>query len=52
MKAFDSPAAATIAPRASAARKALDPWVREVVHWHFDPATGSPFWLEFAQKLG
>jgi phenylacetate-coenzyme A ligase PaaK-like adenylate-forming protein len=37
--------------RAEAARTALDAWVREVVAWHFDPATGSPFWLGFAQKL-
>ena len=28
------------------AREALDAWVREVVAWHFDPATGSPFWLD------
>lgn len=35
-----------------AARNALDEWVREVVDWHFDPATGSPFWLERAKKLG
>jgi phenylacetate-coenzyme A ligase PaaK-like adenylate-forming protein len=31
---------------------ALDRWVREVVDWHFDPVTGTPFWLEFAQKVG
>ena len=35
-----------------AAREALDAWVREVVAWHFDPATGCPFWLDYAQKLG
>ena len=35
-----------------AARVALDAWVREVVDWHFDPASGSPFWLDFAAKLG
>jgi phenylacetate-coenzyme A ligase PaaK-like adenylate-forming protein len=34
------------------ARTALDAWVREVVAWHFDPATGSPFWLDYAKKLG
>lgn len=33
------------------ARERLDAWVREVVEWHFDPATGSPFWLEYASKL-
>jgi len=35
-----------------AAREALDAWVREVVAWHFDPSTGCPFWLDYAQKLG
>ena len=35
-----------------AAREALDAWVREVVAWHFDPATGCPFWLDYVQKLG
>jgi len=30
----------------------LDAWVQEVVDWHFDPATGSPFWLERATTLG
>jgi hypothetical protein len=25
--------------------------VREVVAWHFDPATGCPFWLERAKQL-
>ncbi|HYP26495.1 MAG TPA: hypothetical protein VE262_07250 [Blastocatellia bacterium] len=32
-------------------RAALDAWVREIVQWHFDPETGCPFWLEYAQKL-
>ena len=32
--------------------EALDRWVREVVEWHFDPATGCPFWLGFAQRAG
>ena len=26
--------------------------MREIVAWHFDPATGSPFWLDYAKKLG
>ena len=34
------------------AREALDAWVREVVAWHFDPATGCPFWLDTRKKLG
>ena len=33
-------------------REALDVWVREVVEWHFNPATGSPFWLQWADKAG
>jgi hypothetical protein len=33
-------------------RARLDAWVREVVAWHFDPKTGSPFWLERAGSLG
>ena len=37
--------------KVQAAREALDAHVREVVAWHFNPETGSPFWLEFASKL-
>ncbi|HEY7915090.1 MAG TPA: hypothetical protein VIG62_24495 [Blastocatellia bacterium] len=33
------------------AREKLDAWTREVVQWHFDPETGTPFWLEFAKGL-
>jgi hypothetical protein len=32
-------------------REKLDAWVREVVAWHFDPASGCPFWLDVAKKL-
>jgi phenylacetate-coenzyme A ligase PaaK-like adenylate-forming protein len=35
-----------------AARSRLDAHVRDTVAWHFDPATGSLFWLEYAAKLG
>ena len=28
------------------AREQLDAHVREIVRWHFDPATGTPFWLD------
>jgi phenylacetate-coenzyme A ligase PaaK-like adenylate-forming protein len=35
-----------------AARDRLDAWVQEVVAWHFDPATGCPFWLSWAKKAG
>jgi phenylacetate-coenzyme A ligase PaaK-like adenylate-forming protein len=34
-----------------ASREALDAWTREIVRWHFDPATGCPFWLNFAKNL-
>jgi len=30
---------------------ALDAHVRAIVDWHFDPATGCPFWLERAKTL-
>ncbi len=35
-----------------APREQLDAWVREVIDWHFDPATGCPFWLGWAEKAG
>jgi hypothetical protein len=35
-----------------AARARLDAWTREIVAWHFDPATGCPFWLEKAKTFG
>jgi hypothetical protein len=34
-----------------AARETLDAHVREIVRWHFDPATGCPFWLERAKTF-
>ena len=34
------------------AQQKLDNWTREVVDWHFDPASGCPFWLDYASKLG
>jgi hypothetical protein len=39
------------AKRVEDARNTLDEHVREIVAWHFDPATGCPFWLEYAKKL-
>jgi phenylacetate-coenzyme A ligase PaaK-like adenylate-forming protein len=38
--------------RAAEARAALDAHVREIVRWHFTPATGTPVWLEFARSCG
>lgn len=37
--------------RKSRAKTALDAHVRDTVQWHFDPDNGTPFWLEYAQKL-
>ncbi len=42
---------AGIKEKIETSRQALDAWVREIVAWHFDPTTGSPFWLDFASKL-
>ncbi len=41
----------TLEQRAAEARRQLDVHVREMVAWHFDPATGCPFWLDFAADL-
>lgn len=38
--------------RAREARSRLDAQTRECVAWHFDPTTGTPFWLELAHGLG
>jgi phenylacetate-coenzyme A ligase PaaK-like adenylate-forming protein len=38
--------------RRQAARDALDAHVRDIVNWHFDPATGCSFWLDRARALG
>jgi hypothetical protein len=35
----------------ASARERLDEHVRDMVRWHFDPDTGSPFWLDFARRL-
>ncbi len=35
----------------SQARAKLDAWVAEVVEFHFNPATGCPFWLDYASRL-
>ena len=33
------------------AREALDAHTVKMVEWHFNPETGSPFWLEQAADL-
>ena len=30
--------------------KELDAHVAEIIKWHFSPETGSPFWLDWAEK--
>jgi phenylacetate-coenzyme A ligase PaaK-like adenylate-forming protein len=42
----------TFETRQTQAREKRDAWVREVVAWHFDPRTGTPFWLEWASRAG
>lgn len=42
----------SLAEKVAGAKARLDAHVRETVAWHFDPATGSPFWLERASGLG
>ena len=41
----------TLSDKVSAAKEQLDAHVRSTVEWHFNPETGSPFWLEFASRL-
>jgi phenylacetate-coenzyme A ligase PaaK-like adenylate-forming protein len=40
-----------VGSRIEEARRRLDAQVRDVVHWHFDPENGTPFWLDFEKKL-
>jgi hypothetical protein len=46
------PAAAASPADLARARERLDQWVRELMHWHFSPETGAPFWLEWAASAG
>jgi phenylacetate-coenzyme A ligase PaaK-like adenylate-forming protein len=43
---------ADLTAKTKAAKERLDAHVRETVDWHFNPATGSPFWLDKAKTLG
>src|SRR5438045_956066 len=43
---------AAIEAKAKAARERLDVHTREIVEWHFNPATGCPFWLTKASEWG
>src|SRR6266545_3790329 len=44
-------ATADMQAKMKAAREKLDAHVREIVEWHFNPETGTPFWLERAKSL-
>lgn len=51
------PAAPPDASEASSAalaahRERLDAHVREIVAWHFSPATGTPYWIDYARERG
>lgn len=41
----------TLDERIRNARAQLDAHVREIVRWHFNPETGTPFWLEKAKAF-
>ena len=41
----------TVAPEAvAAAENQLNAHLLEIIHWHFSPETGCPFWLDWAAK--
>src|SRR3954453_2702157 len=40
-----------LAEKARRAKDALDEHVLKMMHWHFSPETGCPFWLERAAAL-
>ena len=44
-------AAAQSADKIKQAKERLDAHVREIVSWHFDPETGTQFWLEKAKSF-
>lgn len=41
-----------LAARVQGSKEALDAHVREIIEWHFNPETGCPFWLNWAEKAG
>ncbi|HEY9436853.1 MAG TPA: hypothetical protein VI260_35805 [Blastocatellia bacterium] len=47
-----SDTATDLSVKEQAAKARLDAHVREIVEWHFNPETGCPFWLDFADRLG
>ena len=43
----------TVAPEAVAAAKTqLNQHLLEIIEWHFNPATGCSFWLDWPAKTG
>lgn len=44
-------ATAEMQAKMKAAKERLDAHVREIVEWHFNPETGTPYWLERAKSL-
>ena len=44
-------ATAEMQTKIQAAKERLDAHVREMVEWHFNPETGSPYWLEKAKSF-
>jgi len=52
MQASPSDPAARVGVSPDVSRAMLDQWVREIVAWHFDPATGTPYWLDYAKQAG
>lgn len=44
-------ATAEMQAKIKAAKERLDAHVREMVEWHFNPETGSPYWLEKAKSF-
>src|SRR5262249_16538063 len=49
-KDFPPPSAEPTPEQLRTSREQLDAQVREIVRWHFDPDTGTPFWLERAKS--
>ena len=52
MTTADSTLDKDLEPKVAEAREQLDAHVREIVAWHFDPETGCPFWLKWAEDAG
>jgi phenylacetate-coenzyme A ligase PaaK-like adenylate-forming protein len=46
------PADSSLNPALRDAQANLDAQLREIVHWHFSPETGCPFWLDWASHAG